>query len=134
MEGPSLYILAQELQIFVGQSIIKIAGNAHFEKKELRKQTIQEIYSYGKRLIIQLDSHAITTHFLMYGTYRIDEQRMGMEPRLAITTPLHELYFYNCSVHCFAIRNLKNKLHFEYDILSPQWDIKKVVKRAAKNS
>ena len=127
MEGPSLYLVAQALQIFAGQKIQKASGNAKFEKDILIKQTIKDIYTFGKRLIIQLDTHALITHFLMYGSYRIDETRENMSPRLMLATKEHTLYLYSCSVRCIVAKDLKLKIPFEFDIISPQWNIKKVV-------
>lgn len=127
MEGPSIYLLAQELQAFCDQKIIKTFGNAHFEKEAFINQTIKEIYGYGKRLIIQTDTYALVIHFLMYGSYRIDNQRTGMVPRIALITKKHTLYLYNCSAKAYIDSNLKKKLAFEYDIMSSEWDIAKVI-------
>ncbi len=127
MEGPSIYALAELLQPFKNKKIKKIYGNAHFEKDDLAKSIIKDIYSYGKRLVIQLDTAALVTHFLMYGSYRIDDPREDKIPRLAIETSTHRLFFYNCSTKRVPAKNLKRKIPFQYDILSDKWDIKKVV-------
>ena len=127
MEGPSIHLLAQELQLLVGQKIKKASGNASFEKKILLDQTINEIYPFGKRLIIQLDSHALVIHFLMYGSYRVDEQRKGMNPRLELITSQHAFALYNCSVKCIKRVNLKKYIPFAFDILWPTWNIVKVI-------
>lgn len=127
MEGPSIYALAELLQSFKNKKIKKIYGNAQFQKDDLARSTIHDIYSYGKRLIIQLDTVALVTHFLMYGSYRVDEPREDKIPRLAIETSTHRLFFYNCSTKRVATKNLKRKIPFHYDILSDKWDINKVV-------
>ena len=127
MEGPSLHLLAQQLQIFVNQKISDASGNAHFEKEAFINQTIKDIFPYGKRLIIQTEDYALAIHFLMYGSYRIDESRQGMAPRLSLATKLHTLNLYNCSVKAYIETDLKKKLNFDYEILSPTWNIKKVV-------
>lgn len=127
MEGPSIYLLAQELQPFCNQTITQAFGNAHFEKEALVNQTIIDIYGYGKRLIIQTTDYALAVHFLMYGSYRIDEQRVGMVPRIALITRKHKLYLYNCSVKAYLEADLKKKLNFANDIVNPAWDIAKVI-------
>jgi len=127
MEGPSLHLLADELHNFVNLIIKKAYGNAAFDKEILLNQRIHAIYAFGKRLIIQLDTHALVTHFLMYGTYRIDNERPHMAPRLALITARHALYFYNCSVKCLEKRDVIRLIPLEWDILSPNWDVKKVV-------
>ena len=128
MEGPSIYLLAEKLQIFLNQKIVELSGNAKFEKQPLVGQTIQDIFAYGKKLIIQFEDHALTTHFLMYGSYRIDEVRANMPPRLALITKKHSLYFYNCSIKCFESSNVKKTLPLEFDILSEQWNAQKVIR------
>ena len=136
MEGPSIHIVADELQIFVNATINKAYGNAAFEKDPLEHQRIGEIFAFGKQLIIQLDTHALATHFLMYGTYRINTERPAMTPRLALTTSKGSFYFYNCSVKCVEKKDVKSLLSIEWDILSPDWDSKKVIKaiKAHKNA
>ena len=128
MEGPSLHLLAEELQPFVEKKIIKVAGNAHFEKDVLNGQTIKELYAFGKRLIIQLDTHAIITHFLMYGSYRVDIPKPAAMPRFALATRAHSLFLYNCSTKCVHDSNLKKSLPLTFDILSPAWDSNAVIK------
>lgn len=133
MEGPSIYLLAQELQPFCNQKITQAFGNAHFEKEAFINQTILEIYGCGKRLIIQTQEYALVVHFLMYGSYRIDEQREGMMPRVALITRTHALYLYSCSAKAYIDSDLKKKLTFDFDILNPAWNIAKVVAAAKKH-
>jgi len=127
MEGPSIHHLQDKLQIFLNNKISAAFGNAKFDKEELVGQKIKDIYAFGKRLIIQLDEHALVTHFLMFGSYRIDEERTDLAPRLALITPKHSLFFYSCSVKCEKTQNLKKTLPLDFDILSANWDIKKIV-------
>lgn len=133
MEGPSLHFLEKELQIFHSKKISNAYGNAKFDKEKLIGQKINDIYAFGKRLFIQLEEYVVITHFLMYGSYRIDEERADRVPRLALITPYHALFFYSCSVKCEKLHNIKEKLPLDYDILSPNWNIKKIV-AAIKNN
>lgn len=134
MEGPSIHILSEELQVFIGQTIIEAYGNAAFDKEPLRHQVVQEIYPFGKRLMIQLEHYVIIIHFLMYGSYRIQEERIGFSPRLALITHNNSLYFYNCSIKCVQDPAYKNNLELELDILSPFWDLEKTVAAMRMNS
>lgn len=137
MEGPSIHLLAQELQIILNQKIVKLFGNAHFDvdKNELVGQRIHDVYAFGKRLVIQLDDYAIISHFLMYGSYRIDEERKDKQPRLALWTKKHKVFFYNCSSKCVKKTNeIKHRVPFEFDILSDQWNLTKVVTKIKHHS
>ena len=127
MEGPSIHNLEKKLQIFLKEKISDAFGNAKFNKEELIGQTLKDIYAFGKKLIIQLDEHVLVCHFLMYGSYRIDEERENRVPRLALITKQHSLFFYNCSIKCEKMHNMKEKLALEYDILSENWNIRKII-------
>lgn len=133
MEGPSIHQLASDLQPFTKKKIKKIYGNARFEKENLVGQKIKDIFAIGKRLVIQLETVALVTHFLMYGSFRINEERPDRAPRLAIYTYKDKFYFYSCSVKCIEDAHFKDSVAFEYDILSDWWDIKKVVKAMKKH-
>jgi endonuclease-8 len=133
MEGPSIYILSDLLQPMVGGCIQRAGGNASFEKHMLIGEYIKDIYPYGKRLIIQLSDYAIATHFLMYGSYRIDEERPEKVPRFALDIGAHQLYFYNCSTKCYQRKDLKRSLDFQIDIMSDQWNDERALKALRSN-
>jgi len=133
MEGPSIHLLSEELQSFVHQKILALSGNAQFDKEHLVNQEIKDIYAFGKQLIIQLTTDALVTHFLMYGSYRINQERVGFAPRIALVTPHNTLFLYNCSTKTVPTDNLKQFLSLEFDILSPLWDIKKIVQAMRKH-
>ena len=132
MEGPSLHILAQKLTPFVGQKITKSFGNTSIDKAVLVGQSIREIYPFGKRLIIQCDTHVVVIHFLMYGTYRITTPRENMPIRLALVTKKYALFLYNCSIRCVPLADLRSYIPFEFDILSSEWTVKKIMAAIAK--
>lgn len=133
MEGPSIHLIAEELQIFVNQKVKDCLGNSHFDKERLIGQKIKEIYAWGKRLVIQLEHDVIASHFLMYGSYRIDEERLDKPIRFAIITSKNAYYSYNCSVKCFPTTDIKKYIDFELDILSDVWNIKKVINLIREN-
>lgn len=128
MEGPSLHILANNLQILINKKVKEVYGNAKFDKQNLVNQQIKEIYAFGKRLIIQLNDYALTIHFLMYGSFRINEERENIFPRLAIITSKNSVFFYNCSAKLFHDSNIKKQFPLELDILSNDWKENKVIK------
>lgn len=127
MEGPSVYLLAEKLHGFVGAKIKSIKGNAKIDQNALKKQSIVSIYSFGKRLIIQCADVAITIHFLMYGSYRINEERPDMMPRLQLVTSKGTINFYNCAIKLFKTSALKRRLPLSRDIVSPRWSAKKLI-------
>ncbi len=120
MEGPPLKALAEGLSFLENQSIADVWGNTKAGKEGLKGERLNRIYTVGKRLVIEADSLAAVIHFLMFGSYRVDERREGMDPRLSLSLNGHELNFYNCSVKIFSKDQLEG-LDAKSDILNPDF-------------
>jgi endonuclease-8 len=87
---------------------------------ELPGQPILSVRSWGKHFLLELPLFSLRTHFLMCGSYRIDE-RKDSPPRLS----LHfaeggEMNFHTCS-----IKAIEEELDYAYDwrsdLMSDQW-------------
>jgi endonuclease-8 len=131
MEGPSVWAVAEKLDGFTGKTVTAVSGNAKIEKDGLVGATIEDIYPRGKNLFIQFPDAALKIHFLMYGSYRINEAREGMEPRLALVFDDEQLNFYNCSVRIVPTDQIDKQFDEELDIVSCNWNAQKVIERAA---
>lgn len=81
---------------------------------------IASVYTVGKRLVMEADSPAVVIHFLMFGSYRLNERRGGMVPRLSLSLYSHELNFYNCSVKIIHKQELVT-LDVKTDVLNPDF-------------
>jgi endonuclease-8 len=128
MEGPSLVILRQELEQFRGQKVLKVSGNTKQPKESLKGRTLQGIDTWGKQLFLVFASTArnsapivTKTHFLMFGSYRIHDPRLGRVPRLELTFKKGIVYFYACSIKFGAEQDLQ-ALDRRVDLMSPQWE------------
>src|SRR5438045_2201105 len=75
MEGPSLVITSEELQKFAGQKLVDVSGNTKIDKDKLRNKGVTDICSWGKHLILEFEDFVVRIHFLMYGSYRVDEKK-----------------------------------------------------------
>jgi endonuclease-8 len=124
MEGPSLRAIAEELLFLEKTNVAKVSGNTKAGKEQLKGKEIKRIYTVGKRLVIEFDSLAVVIHFLMFGSYRLNERREGMVPRLSLSLNGNELNFYNCSLKIIAARDLA-ALDQTSDILNPDFDRKR---------
>src|ERR1700751_858391 len=96
-EGPSIVILKEELEPFVGKKIISVTGNAKIDIQRLLNKKITVIKSWGKHLLICFDDFYIRIHLLMFGSYRINE-RKETAARLSMKFKNGEVNFYNCSI------------------------------------
>ncbi|MBN1455584.1 MAG: hypothetical protein JW945_04985 [Methanomicrobia archaeon] len=131
MEGPSIWAVAEKLEEFTDKKVTAVSGNAKIEKDSLVGATIKDIYPRGKNLFIQFPDAALKIHFLMYGSYRINEAREGMEPRLGLVFEDEQLNFYNCSVRIVPTDQIDAEFDEELDIVSGNWNASKVIERLA---
>ncbi len=96
-EGPSIIIVKEEVQPFKGKKIIKVEGNSKLDIQRLSGEKIIDFKSWGKHFLICFKNFTVRIHFMMFGSYRINEQK-EMAPRLRLVFKKGELNFYTCSV------------------------------------
>ena len=80
-------------------TIAHASGNSKvIDIPSLDGQQILALRSWGKHFLIQLPERALRVHFMMFGSYRINE-RKETPPRLSLQFENgEELNFYACSV------------------------------------
>ena len=75
-EGPSLVILREEAARFEGQEIMTAEGNTTaFEPAQVIGQPVLSLRTLGKQFIVELPDMAFRVHFMLSGSYRIDNAR-----------------------------------------------------------
>lgn len=119
-EGPSIVILKEAAQPFVGKKVILASGNStklDFDRITGRK--ILEFKSWGKHFLICFSGVTIRIHFLLFGSYRINE-RKDSPARLSLVTKNGELNFYSCSVKLLD-GPLDELYDWTADVMSDQW-------------
>lgn len=120
-EGPSIVILRELAEPFSGKKILRAEGNSKIDMARLVGQKIKSIRSWGKHFLIELSDFSIRIHFLMFGSYRINE-RKNASPRLSLQfSRNHELNFYSCSVK-YIEGSLDENYDWHTDVMSEQWD------------
>ncbi|MCQ4165530.1 DNA-formamidopyrimidine glycosylase family protein [Tahibacter harae] len=120
-EGPSIVILREEAAHLAGMRITHVSGNARIDLGRLQGRTIVALRSWGKHFLIELDGFSVRVHFLLFGSYRIDERRDNMKPRLSLRGAAGELNLYACSVRLIE-EPLDQVYDWRVDILSERWD------------
>jgi endonuclease-8 len=119
-EGPSIVILKEETAHFVGKKIVRVSGNTKIAKERLAGERIVAIHSWGKHFLIELRDFSVRIHFLLFGSYRINE-RKETPPRLGLKFAKGELNFYACSVQ-FVEGALRDTYDWRGDVMSDEWD------------
>ena len=122
-EGPSIVILKEEVQGFTGQKIVSVAGNSKIDQARLLNQTVISFKSWGKHFLICFDGFTLRIHFLLFGTYRINE-RKDTPVRLSLVFPNGELNFYTSSIK-FLEGNIDTQYDWSADVMNDDWDPKK---------
>ncbi len=128
-EGPSLVILREATARFEGQQIVRAHGNtAALDPARLDGQPILSLRTFGKQFIIELPDMALRIHFMLFGSYRIDE-RKDRPPRLALSMEDGgEMNFYGCSVK-EVDPNLDAIYDWSADVMSDQWSAARALKK-----
>lgn len=128
-EGPSLYMLKEQTARFAGQTIASAEGNVRaIDPARLVGQPIVALHTWGKHFLIEMPDIILRIHFLLFGTYRIDERR-DKQARLSLgMEDGGEMNFYAC-----AIRELTRAefaaYDFSADVMADSWDPKKARKK-----
>jgi len=92
-EGPSIIILKDLVQDFKGETVLEIKGNTRVDFSSLVNQRITGFKSFGKNFFICFKNASIKIHFMLFGSYRINERKEAA-PRLSLHFKNGEMNFY----------------------------------------
>ncbi len=126
MEGPSLVILKEEIKDFKEKKIIEVSGNTKIEKERFKNKTIKDFKSWGKHFLICFDDFFVRIHFLMFGSYRVNETKEDRTPRLSLTFSEGVINLYTCSVKIIE-QDPDDVYDWEADVMSDKWNAKKAL-------
>jgi len=125
-EGPSIVILREQVARFERKKILHASGNAKFDLSRL-VNACPRFRSWGKHFLIEVPGFAVRVHFLMFGSYTIDE-RKDREPRLRLNFRTGEINFYSC-----AIKPLEEPVDEIYDwradVMADEWDSRRALRK-----
>lgn len=127
-EGPSIVILKEQVTPFLGRTIRKVSGNTTIEKERLLHQRVESFRSWGKHFLVELPDFSLRVHFMLFGSYRINEDKSWAVPRLSLGFDNGEINLYACSV-----RFIEEPLDLAYDwwadVMSEHWDPQLAIRR-----
>ncbi|MBP6731704.1 MAG: endonuclease [Chitinophagales bacterium] len=121
-EGPSIVLAKEELQQFARKKVIAVSGNSKIDQSRLEGQKIIAIKSWGKHLLICFKDFTVRIHFLMFGSYRVNE-RKATPVRLSLQFTKGELNFYTCAVK-FLEGDVNAHYDWTADVMNDDWDAK----------
>jgi endonuclease-8 len=123
-EGPSIVILKEESSKFSGRKVIAVDGNSKIDLQRMLNQKVYALKSWGKHFLVCFNGFTLKVHFLMFGSYKIDEPKPEISPRLSLKFDNGELIFYSCSVK-FLEGDVDSYYDWSEDIMNDAWDPEK---------
>lgn len=127
-EGPSIVILREAVSEFKGRKVLEVGGNTKSDFSSVQGKKITDFRSFGKNFFICFGKKlSIKIHFMLFGTYRIDE-RKETPARLSLTCSKGELNFYACSVQLVQ-DDLDELYDWSADVMSDEWSPAKARKK-----
>jgi endonuclease VIII len=119
-EGPSVVILKEQVQQFLGKELLTISGNTKIDLTRISGRKLTDIRSWGKHFLLSFGDLTIRIHFLMWGSYLINDQK-ERPVRLGLKFDNGEINFYSCSVRLIE-GNVEEFYDFSSDVMSDTWD------------
>lgn len=129
-EGPSIVILKEDVQEFTGKKVIAVSGNAKIDLSVINNQIVRSFKTWGKHFLICFDAFSIKIHLLMFGSYKINEQK-ETPARLSLKFKKGEINFYTCSVKLLE-GDINSHYDWSADVMSENWDAKKAKQKIKK--
>jgi endonuclease-8 len=127
MEGPSLVILKEQVSAFSGKKVLEVAGNSKIDQAIILNQKVTGMLTWGKHFLICFNNFTLRVHFLMFGSYRINE-RKDATPRLSLRFANGELNLYSCAIKVLE-EDLDSLYDWSADVMSDAWSQRKTMKR-----
>jgi endonuclease VIII len=124
MEGPSLIIIREDLSPFIGKKVTACETTSSVDVSLLKGSKLKRVLTFGKLLLLDFGKLTIRIHFLMFGSYRINE-RKDRSPRLQLHIGQSEVNFYSCAVSHLD-DDPEELFDWSIDVMSDEWDPKKV--------
>jgi endonuclease-8 len=129
VEGPSLVIQKEEAAKFVGNKTLAATGAALIDFERIAGQKLNELKTWGKHFLMVFDDCSIRIHYLMFGSYRIDNPREDRVPKLSLQFPNGQWDHYTCAVKFIDTTDLDSLYDWTADLMNDNWDPKAARKK-----
>jgi endonuclease VIII len=120
-EGPTLVILRDQVAPLTGKVVRHAEGNTRtIDPARMQGRKVLAFRTWGKHFLVCFSGFTLKVHFMLFGSYRIDERR-DMAPRLSLQFARNELNFYASSVK-YLEGDLDAIYDWRGDVMSDAWD------------
>lgn len=132
-EGPTILLMKDDLLKFEGKKVTDAKGSILSDKNMVIGKTLKQVKTFGKLTFLVFEKFSFRIHLLMYGSYSLFEKKHLKDTlRLALLFKNEEIYFYTCSVKIIHNEDL-NKIDWEADIMSDDWNPVKAIGKMRQN-
>lgn len=121
-EGPSIVILRELTAAFAGRTIRGVSGNSRLDLQRMHGRRVASLRSWGKHFLIEFDGFSMRVHFMLFGSYRINERKDNAAERMSLQfARKQELNFYACSLR-YVEGGLDDSYDWSGDVMADEWD------------
>jgi len=141
VEGPSIYLAAEQLRPFVGRRVTRVSGNSTIGIARLRRERVEDIFAWGKHLVFQFATFALRVHFLLWGTFAAtvkgksvtgDYRRTG-PPRLVMAFTNGEIIIWSASLRYVDSEAARDGYDFTSDVMSEVWNPRAAMRKVRRH-
>ncbi|MEG1026422.1 MAG: endonuclease [Flavobacterium sp.] len=130
-EGPSIVIAKEEMTVFVGKKIIEANGNAKIDIDSIEGKVLTDVKSWGKHLLLCFDDFTVRIHFLLFGSYLVNETKSAAI-RLGLVFKNGHINFYAASVKILE-GNADAQYDWSADVMNDDWNSATALKKLSDN-
>ncbi len=123
-EGPTIVLMKEDLQKFVGEKVLEVIGSEIPENLDLRGEILREIKTFGKQTYLIFNKIIFKVHLMMFGSYSLYERKDIDTLRLGLAFEDGGMYFYTCTIKVVD-KSILEKINWEADIMSRKWNPEK---------
>lgn len=129
-EGPSIVILKDAIKPFKGRKILEADGyGKNLDFGRLHGTKILDIKTFGKHLLVVFNDFTIRVHLLMFGSYRINDDKKNRNPKLRMHfTNGETLSFYAGSI-VMIDEPLDDIYDWSADVMNKKFSEKKAIEK-----
>jgi endonuclease-8 len=123
-EGPTIVLMKEDLQKFVGEKVTDVSGSEVPKDSKIKGEILRDLKTFGKQTYLIFDTIIFKVHLMMFGSYSLYIRKDIDTLKLGLTFKDDGMYFYTCVVKVIDESYLK-KIDWEVDIMSDKWNPEK---------
>ncbi|HLV30309.1 MAG TPA: hypothetical protein VKY57_01945 [Chitinispirillaceae bacterium] len=130
-EGPSLVIVKEQMFSFVGKKVVVVEGNSKTDIERMKHELLKDVKTWGKHLLLCFPGFTFRIHFLLFGTYLINENKKT-PLRLGLCFENGVINFYSTSIKILE-GDINKHYDWSADVMNEEWNGEAALQKLYKN-